>query len=92
MKKTFIAGCVAATLGIAGFNAFETMPFTNLSNLALQNIEALSTDEIILDEVEIVCDSKEGKCWKNVRIYFEGEYTYNECEFCGDPLSFCTKI
>ena len=45
MKKTFIAGCVAATLGIAGFNAYKTIKTAKLSDLALKNIEALADDE-----------------------------------------------
>ena len=50
MKKTFIAACVAASLGIAGFNAFETIETAKLSDLALKNIEALSETETMTSE------------------------------------------
>ena len=47
MKKTFIAACIAASLGIAGFNAFETIETAKLSDLALKNIEALADGESV---------------------------------------------
>ena len=73
MKKTFIAGCVAATLGIAGFNAFETIENTNLS---LQNIEALADGE-----GDGVTDCKNG-CLEKAGICFcYGYHPYEEMKW-----------
>ena len=45
MKKTFIAACVAAILGIAGYNLYTTYAQSQLSNIALSNLEALADGE-----------------------------------------------
>lgn len=75
-----IGACVSGLLN---------MPKENLySNLALENVEALSEQY----EFVITCGRYSGKCWKQgTELKMCREYMYYECVFDGSPLQDCTN-
>ena len=63
-----------------------------ISDIAMENVEALAYYEIELPEVTITCGQKGGKCWMEVGYCYVGEYTYKKCEFIGKQAWSCNGI
>ena len=90
MKKKLFNGflLVAVCFGSLGIQKNLTSSNSSLSGLMLENVEALTTPEVV-----ITCNKRGtyGKCWrKGSEMKFCGEYTYYECEFTGYQQDYCT--
>ena len=93
-KKILGATFVITIMTVAGFNVYMNQAKSDLSEMALANIEALANPEYDIDggelgEVEIVCGEKYGPCWVEYGFCFEGEYTHKDCGFIGYPTFSC---
>ena len=91
MKKKVL--CISSALVmLAAFCVFQnrTKDKINLSELTLENVEALSTTN--LDEVVVTCSSgPTGKCYrKGCELKFCKKYSYYQCEYTGYMMDNCS--
>lgn len=92
MKKHIIGVIAFAAIAVAaGWGYIQNKQNVKLSDLAMENIEALARDE----GVEIVCGAHEGACWTedySQPEYNCGEYTMvRPCKFSGYMRDFCAS-
>ena len=92
MKKIINLLTVIAIAVFAGYNVYQSQKVDVLSDIAMENVEALAYYEIELPEVTITCGQKGGKCWMEVGYCYVGEYTYKKCEFIGKQAWSCNGI
>ena len=76
MKKIFYTMAVAAAL-FAGYSAYSEQNKSNISNMVLPNIEAISACEVFKgDKLVFECEGKEGTCtekYLNVTLTCSGK-------------------
>lgn len=87
MKKKFL--CLVAVVAITGTAAWNVSQSKNemvLTDVALENVEALAYD---LPEVTITCSGGGcGQCYSG-SLVFSGEFTYYQCRATGNPSNYC---
>ena len=89
-KKIIGVIAFAAIAVVAGWGYIQNKQNVVLSDLAMENVEALARYE--LPEVEINCGATSGACWmRNGGICFVGEYRYEKCSFVGYTYVSCTS-
>lgn len=89
MKHNFFKiALVAAVVATAGYGVYENQRQDMMSEVMMENLEALARYE--LPEVEVVCDKKPGKCWaRKGALCMKGEYTGPACILTDNTNNFC---
>lgn len=94
MEKKHLFGFVICTcLIFLSVYISLKQPRNIISNLTLENIEALTYD-LEGEGAVIECGSRatKGRCWRESnRLKFYGSYSYYECEFIGYTYIYCTE-
>ena len=86
MKKKLLSICAVAALGAFTAVGFNLQNRTQLSDIALANIEAVSDGEVADG-----CDNNSpGPCWQESLITFPGGFTGFACIFTNDIENMCT--
>ena len=85
-KKIFSIAIVAAIALGAGWNVMQSENETDLSDLALSNVEALANSEE-LPEIIVECGSNEGRCWG---LDYIDPFGYIACRRTDNPQNNCT--
>ena len=75
MKKIILSVAVVATAAIAGWNYQQNQQSVELSDLAMENVEALATGEVIVGPWYCAgsgyCfETETGTLWTGVKYYF----------------------
>lgn len=92
MKKRFVNSLFCICLLCLSVHLKQ--PNEIISELTLDNIEALTDHITEGDGVVIECGSREtkGKCWiESNRLKFNGPYSYYECDFNGSVNYYCVE-
>ena len=91
MKKLINVLAIIVVVIFAGYNVHKAQQPVVLSDVAMENVEALADDEIDVElpEVTITCGQKGGKCWIEAGYCYVGEYTFKKCEFTGKQAWSC---
>lgn len=95
MKKGLIKiVLVMAFLAVAGYGVYMNRTKETLSDVMLENLEALARYE--LPEVEIVCNQYDytspGQCWEEDGDCFRLMQWHRQCRFTGFQYIYCTSI
>ena len=85
--KTSILLVAAFTL-VAGYSVYQSQQKEQLSDIALENVEALADNE--LPNVDVVCSRNPGRCWARIGyLCMKGEYTGPACVRTSDTSKYC---
>ncbi len=93
MKKLFSIMAVASALFV-GYSTYNTQQNTELTDIALANVEALATGADFLPEVVVECSSDNyGKCCELLSMLSRfGTPVYYYCAKSENTKSNCTRF
>ncbi len=85
MKKKLISAAFVVAIALtAGYNVYNLQNKIALSDLALDNMEALANEES--GGAVIACGRYEGRCWN---IDYISPILFMHCKFTGDQSHLC---